>query len=151
MKTSLLAPAVLLLAVSCQVPTADTHDAPALEPAPTDQVQVHYLEIVTPEVAAMCAAYASALGLDFGEPVMEFGGARTADLPNGSRVGIRAPMRADEAPVVRPYWLVEDIDAAVAAAVAGGGEVAMPPMEIPGQGRFAIYLHGGIDHGLWQL
>ena len=23
--------------------------------------------------------------------------------------------------------------------------------EIPGHGTFAIYLQGGIDHGLWQL
>jgi len=27
----------------------------------------------------------------------------------------------------------------------------MPPMEMPGRGKFAIYLLGGNDHGLWQL
>ncbi len=52
---------------------------------------------------------------------------------------------------VRPYWLVDDIDAAVAAAVKAGGQLAVPPMEIPGHGTFAIYLQGGNDHGLWQL
>jgi hypothetical protein len=52
--------------------------------------------------------------------------------------------------VVRPYWLVDDIEAAVAAVVKAGGEIAHPPMEIPGHGIFAIYLLGGIDHGLWQ-
>jgi hypothetical protein len=31
-----------------------------------------------------------------------------------------------------------------------GGELAHPPLEIPGHGTFAIYLQGGIDHGLWQ-
>jgi uncharacterized protein len=46
---------------------------------------------------------------------------------------------------------VDDIVAAVAAAVQAGGEVAHPPMEIPGHGTFAIYLQGGNDHGLWQL
>jgi predicted enzyme related to lactoylglutathione lyase len=60
-------------------------------------------------------------------------------------------MRETEEPVVRPYWLVDDIDAAVAAAVQAGGEVAHPPTEIPGRGTFAIYLQGGNDHGLWQL
>ena len=47
--------------------------------------------------------------------------------------------------------LVADIAAAVAAAVQAGGKVAVPPMEIPGHGTFAIYLQGGNDHGLWQL
>jgi hypothetical protein len=31
-----------------------------------------------------------------------------------------------------------------------GGELAHPPLEIPGHDTFAIYLQGGIDHGLWQ-
>jgi predicted enzyme related to lactoylglutathione lyase len=35
--------------------------------------------------------------------------------------------------------------------VKAGGQVAVPPMDIPGLGRFAIYLQGGNDHGLWQL
>lgn len=60
-------------------------------------------------------------------------------------------MRETEKPVVRPYLLVEDIEAAVEAAQAAGGEIAMLPTEIPGQGTFAIYILGGIQHGLWQL
>jgi predicted enzyme related to lactoylglutathione lyase len=46
---------------------------------------------------------------------------------------------------------VDDINAAVSAAVQAGGQVAQPPMEILGHGTFAIYLQGGNDHGLWQL
>jgi predicted enzyme related to lactoylglutathione lyase len=65
-------------------------------------------------------------------------------------VGVRAPLRETEQPVVRPYWLVENIAAAVAAAVQAGGELAVPPMEIPGHGTIAIYIQGGVDHGLWQ-
>ena len=53
--------------------------------------------------------------------------------------------------VVRPYWLVDDIEAALAAAVEAGGEVAHPPMEIPGHGTFAICIHGDIHHRLWTL
>ena len=60
-------------------------------------------------------------------------------------------MHGSGVPVVRPYWLVTDIEAAVAAAVHGGGEVAHPPLEIPGHGTFAMYIHGGVHHGLWQL
>jgi predicted enzyme related to lactoylglutathione lyase len=113
-------------------------------------MQVYYLEIVTKEVDAICAAYEAATGARFGSPDAGLGNARTAAMPGGGLVGVRAPLRATEAPVVRPYWLVDDIEAAVAAAVKAGGTVAHPPMEIPGHGTFAIYLQGGIDHGLWQ-
>ncbi|HVE78750.1 MAG TPA: hypothetical protein VNA89_07805 [Gemmatimonadaceae bacterium] len=113
-------------------------------------MQIHYLEIVTGEVDAVCVAYEARNGVRFGTPDAGLGGARTAKMPGGGLVGVRAPLRETEAPVVRPYWLVNDIEAAVASAVQAGGEVAVPPMEIPGHGTFAIYLQGGIDHGLWQ-
>jgi predicted enzyme related to lactoylglutathione lyase len=113
-------------------------------------MQIHYLEIVTKEVDAVCAVYAAANGLQFGDPDAGLGNARTAALPGGGMVGVRAPMRESEEPVVRPYWLVDDIESAVAAAVDAGGEVAHPPMEIPGHGTFAIYIQGGVQHGLWQ-
>ena len=113
-------------------------------------MQIHYLEIVTREVDAVCAAYEAANGVRFGTPDAMLGNARTAAMPGGGMVGVRAPLRETEAPVVRPYWLVDDIEAAIAAAVKAGGEVAHPPMEIPGHGTFAIYLQGGIDNGFWQ-
>ena len=113
-------------------------------------MQIHYLEIVTREVDAVCATYAAENNVQFGDPDPGLGNARTAGLPGGGLVGVRAPMHDAEQPVVRPYWLVEDIETAVAAAVKAGGEVAHPPMEIPGRGAFAIYVQGGIHHGLWQ-
>lgn len=112
---------------------------------------VHYLEIVTASVDETCAALETAHGVTFGEPVAELGNARTAELRDGGRIGVRAPLRATEDPVVRPYLLVGDIDAAVRAAEEAGAQVAVPPTEIPGQGTFSIYLLGGIEHGLWQL
>ena len=78
------------------------------------------------------------------------GNARTAALPGGGLLGVRAPMHDAEETVLRPYWLVADIEAAVASAVEAGREVAHPPMEIPGHGTFAIYSQGDIHHGLWQ-
>jgi predicted enzyme related to lactoylglutathione lyase len=116
-----------------------------------EAMRIHYLEIVTKEVDAVCSAYASAHHVKFGEPDDRLGGARTASLHGGGLVGVRPPLRETEDPVVRPYWLVADIDAALASAVQAGGEIAHPPMEIPGHGTFAIYLQGGNDHGLWQL
>jgi uncharacterized protein len=113
-------------------------------------MQIHYLEIVTKEVDAVCAAYAAANGVQFGKPDTGLGNARTAALPGGGLLGVRAPLHETEEPVVRPYWLVDDIEAAVAAAVEAGGEIAHPPMEIPGHGTFTIYIQGGIHHGFWQ-
>ncbi|MBY6203814.1 hydroxylase [Halomonas denitrificans] len=114
-------------------------------------MDLHYLEFVTPDVDATCAALARSLGAEFGEPVAELGGARTATRPDGTEVGVRAPMHEDEDPVVRPYHRVDDLERALAAATESGGEVALEAMEIPGRGTIAIYVLGGIQHGLWQV
>ena len=114
-------------------------------------MQVHYLEIVTPAVDETCGAMETLHGVSFSPPEAGLGNARTATLADGGRIGVRAPMREDEDPVVRPYVLVDDVEAAAAAAQAAGGELALPPMEIPGHGTFAIYILGGINYGLWQL
>ena len=112
---------------------------------------VQYLEVVTPNVDETCSALEKLHGVSFGTPEAGLGNARTAVLKGGGKVGVRAPMREDERPVVRPYVLTKDIEAAVQAAQAAGAQIALPPMEIPGHGRCAIYIHGGIEHGLWQL
>jgi predicted enzyme related to lactoylglutathione lyase len=114
-------------------------------------MQIHYLEIVTKQVDAVCDTYAAALGVRFGEPDAGLGNARTAALRGGGLVGVRAPLHETEEPVMRPYWLVDDIEAAFAAALKAGAEEAHPPLEIPSHGTFAIYVQGGIHHGLWQL
>ena len=114
-------------------------------------MQVHYLEIVTKDVDAVCATYAKLHGVTFGDGDASLGGARTVPLPGGGMLGVRAPMHETEEPVVRPYLLVDDIAAAAAAAVEQGAEIAHPPMELPGHGTFAIFIQGGIHHGLWQV
>ena len=113
-------------------------------------MQIQYLEFVSTDVDGVCATYETLYGVTFSEPVPELGNARTAELAGGGMLGVRAPMRDDEVPVVRPYLLVSDIAAAVHSAKEAGATIAHPPMEIPGRGMFAIYLQGGIEHGLWQ-
>ncbi|MEO0479204.1 MAG: hydroxylase [Planctomycetota bacterium] len=113
-------------------------------------MNVQYLEIVTLEVDATCSALEAMHAVNFGEPLPGFGNARTAALAGGGMLGVRGPLRPDEEPVVRPYLLVDDIDASVQAAEAAGAQIALPPMEMPGQGKFAIYILGGIEHGLWM-
>ncbi len=139
--------ALTLVTSGTALPQAKAEPPPSKE----ERVHLHYLEIVTPDVEATCAALAKLHGVTFGQPEPGLGHARTAELNGGGRIGVRAPLRADENPVVRPYVLVDDIEAAVEAAEAAGGQIAHPPWEIPGLGRFAIYVQGGIDHGLWQL
>lgn len=114
-------------------------------------MKIHYLEIVSHDLDGVCKAYEATHSVTFSEPDPFLGGARTCTLADGSIVGVRAPMRDDEAPVVRPYWLVDDIEQAVTEVKAAGGQIAMEPMELPEKGKFAIYLLGGNDHGLWQL
>jgi uncharacterized protein len=105
-------------------------------------MQIHYLEIVTTDVEAICTLC---------DADQNLGGARTARLANGGMLGVRAPMHDGEKPVVRPYILVEDIEAAVAAAVKSGAEIAVPPMKIPSHGTCAIVFQSGIESGLWQV
>lgn len=114
-------------------------------------MKIHYLEIVATNVDAVCTTYESAHKVKFGDRDGRLGNARTAELADGGMVGVREPLRDDEAPIVRPYWLVNNIEEAVEKIEASGGTIALPPMEISGLGSFAIYQHEGNDHGLWQL
>lgn len=114
-------------------------------------MKVHYLEIVSSDIAAVCSTYESTHDVTFGPPVDALGGARTATLADGTIIGVRGSLHETEEPVVRPYWLVDDIEAAVAAVVNTGAEIAHPPLKIPGLGTFAIYIQGGVHHGFWQL
>jgi predicted enzyme related to lactoylglutathione lyase len=115
-------------------------------------IQIQFLEIVTTEVDAVCATYSKLHGVKFGKGDQNLGGARTAKLTNGGMIGVRAPLRDTEKPVVRPYVLVKDIQATVDKAAASGAKVAVPPMKIEGgHGTFAIFIQGGIESGLWQL
>ncbi|MFG0274194.1 MAG: VOC family protein [Phycisphaerales bacterium] len=113
-------------------------------------VETQYVEIVTPEVDATCAALAAIHAVEFGDPIPELGAARTTELAGGATIAVRAPMHDQETPVVRHYTRVDDLDAAVIAAEAAGAQIAIPGMEIPGRGRIAIYLLGGNQFGLWE-
>ena len=113
-------------------------------------VQIQYLEIVTPNVDETIAILSGHHGVTFSDPQQGFGNARIADLANGGRIGVRGILGEHEAPIVRPYLLVDDIEAATQSAEAAGAEFAMRATEIPGQGKFAIYFLGGIQHGLWE-
>jgi predicted enzyme related to lactoylglutathione lyase len=114
-------------------------------------MKVHYLEVVTPDVDALCAQHSKTQGVEFGDPVAGLGNARTAELAGGGKIGIRAPMHDAEEPISRAYVLVDDIQLAVDAAAQAGAEVALPPMDLGEHGHCAIVIQGGIHCGFWQL
>lgn len=112
---------------------------------------IHYLEIVTPDVAAACRLYGQVHGWQFQSAEPALGHACVAMLPGGSLCGIRAPLHPEEAPVVRTYLRVADLAAATAEAAALGATILLDAMDLPGWGKISIYALGGIQQGLWQL
>ena len=120
-------------------------------PIEGEPMNIHYLEIVTPKVDALCDQYSEIHGVTFSEPDANLGGARTAKLSGGGFIAIHGPLRETETPVIRPYTFVENLKEAVAVAADAGAEIAIPSMEIPGHGTIAVVIQGGIECGLWQL
>ena len=111
---------------------------------------IQYLEVVTANPQVLRDFYSTAYGWKFSEATPELGGAFFASLPNGSLWGIRGPLRESEAPVVRTYLRVNNINSAIKKAEELGALIAIGPLEIPERGSFAIYILGGIEQGLWQ-
>jgi len=113
-------------------------------------MQVHYIEIVTTDVANTISALENVHGLTFGEAVAALGNARVAEAANGSSIGVRAPLAEHETPIVRTYYTVDDIAKTVKNAEAAGAMVAYPPTVQGDTGTWAIYILNGIQYGLWQ-
>ncbi|MHC5113098.1 MAG: DUF6265 family protein [Planctomycetota bacterium] len=111
---------------------------------------VHHVEIVSSDVDAQCAALERLHGLSFGPAVADLGGARMAESTDGSGIGVRAPLAAHEAPIVRTYLAVDDIAKAVREAEEAGAVIAYPPTKQGDTGTWAIYILGDVQVGLWQ-
>jgi len=113
-------------------------------------MQIGYLEIVTPEVEQVCKMIAGSTGVTFGEPNPLLGNAYTANMPDGSLLGVRAPMHDAEEAVTRTYFKTDRIDAATQAAIDAGAELAHPVHELPGICKFSIVFQGDNQFGFWQ-
>ena len=134
--------ALALLAASTSITNAATGGSA--------DVRVHYLEIVSNDVAAQCAVLEQTHGLSFGPENADLGGARVAERPDGTLVGVRAPLAEHDTPITRSYFAVDDIAAAVAAAEAAGAMIAYGPIQQGDTGTWAIYFLGDAQIGLWQ-
>lgn len=113
-------------------------------------MRIHYVEIVCREVAAQCAALEQVHGVSFGPPLADLGQARVAGAPDGSLVGVRAPLAEHEEPTMRTYLEVEDIAKTIQTAETAGAMIAYPPTKQGDTGTWAIYVLGEVQIGLWQ-
>lgn len=113
-------------------------------------MKAHYVEFVSEAVNNQIEVLERVHGLSFGPENQDLGQARVASNGDGVLVGVRAPLAEHEEPIVRIYFAVDDIAAAVEAAEAAGAMIAYPPTEQGETGTWAIYILDGIQVGLWQ-
>jgi predicted enzyme related to lactoylglutathione lyase len=139
----LLVTAAVTLLIGCQTVGKSDQNGQS-------NVRIHYLEIVSQDVGAQCAALEQMHGLSFGPAAADLGQARVAEAPDGSLIGVRAPLAQHEQPIIRTYLEVEDIARAVEEAEAAGAAIAYPPTRQGETGTWAIYILGDVQIGLWQ-
>jgi hypothetical protein len=97
-----------------------------------------WYELMTPDAEAAVRFYGSVLDWSFGGSA-EYREIKGSEGHVGGILPLTAGMQAGGA---RPGWLgyigVDDVDAAVSAIEAAGGQTHLPPRDIPGVGRFAM-------------
>ena len=140
--------AIFLVAAIGGQARCETADDKAITGGST--VRIHYIEIVCRDVAAQCAALERVHGVSFGPPLADLGQARVAGAPDGSLIGVRAPLAEHEEPIIRTYLEVDDIAKSVLEAEAAGAMIAYPPTKQGDTGTWAIYFLGDLQIGLWQ-
>ena len=77
------------------------------------------------------------------DPMPGGGGDYTTFMLNGQPIGGIMPMPPNVPKEAPSHWLVyfasADVDATAAKVIGAGGKVAVPPTDIPGMGRFAVF------------
>lgn len=120
------------------------------------QGQIGWADLSTTDVEAARAYYAGLFGWDSRVTPTPMGVDYTTFLLDGEQVAGMGPMPPDMAAAGVPtmwnaYVIVADADAVVADAVAAGGTVAMPTMDVMTEGRLAMVADpSGAVLGLWQ-
>ena len=98
-------------------------------------------ELMTNDIAKAKAFYGQTLGWTFEPFPMPDGEYWIARAPDGTPTAGIMPMDPQDTES-QPGWLsyvqVDDLDRAVSATTAGGGQVLQPPMDIPNVGRIAV-------------
>jgi predicted enzyme related to lactoylglutathione lyase len=113
-----------------------------------------WIDLMTSNPEKSCAFYARLFGWTYesGDPD-KYGGYVTAFVDGAPVAGLMNNDGASGTPDAwTTYLRVDDINAATQAATAAGGQILMPPMEVPDQGHMAMFQDaGGAAIGAWQF
>lgn len=124
---------------------------------PVNAPQLHrpcWFDLSTSDVEAAKSLYGELFGWSYEDMGEAFGHYTIARTPSGRAAAAMAPkMPGQEAmPTVwTVYWGTANADDTIARITAHGGQVMVPPMEIPGSGHMAIATDvDGAVFGIWQ-
>ncbi len=104
-----------------------------------------WYELLTRDLSGAQAFYSGLIGwqvVDAAMPGMDYYLAMQRDAAIGGMLPLTTEMCDQGAmPCWLPYFGVDDVDAAVAKAVAGGAELQLPAFDVPDVGRMAMLMH----------
>jgi predicted enzyme related to lactoylglutathione lyase len=109
-----------------------------------------WVDVGVPDLDAAAAFYGGLFGWDVPEGPIEMGGYRIATLRGKAVAGFGSQQNPGP-PTWATYVATADLDATTAATTAAGGAVVMEAMEIPDQGRMAVFQDdAGTFFSSWQ-
>ncbi len=111
-----------------------------------------WADLNTPDLAGAQRFYGALLGWTFDEPDPAMGHYSTARRDGKSVVGMAPKQPGMDMPSLWSVYLkTSDADASARRIEAGGGQLLVPPMEIPGQGRMLFAFDPtGAAFGMWE-
>ncbi len=110
-----------------------------------------WVDLGSPDLAKAKVFYGGLFGWECPDGPPEAGGYSVCLLNGKTVAGLGPQMNPDFPPVWMTYVNVDDADATVAKASAGGGTIFAPPMDVLDVGRMAILADPlGAVFGLWQ-
>lgn len=125
---------------------------PTSPPVPTPNGTPCWIELVTPDREKAVAFYGALFGWTTTDPVEEFGGYSqwmAGERPIGGLMPEIPEMTGDPGWAV--YLATDDADRVAESALAAGGAVVVPPMDLPGLGRSVVVTDSsGMGHCAWQ-
>jgi predicted enzyme related to lactoylglutathione lyase len=122
-------------------PTASTQPAASYEATVSPAGRFVWHDLMTTDREKAIAFYTSLFGWEC-RPVDMGGSIGTYDMLHAGTEGIGGMVPLDPTHGIPSHWVaylgVDDVDATCARADATGGKTCVPPMDIPGTGRFAV-------------